>query len=143
MSSIIVNGYLIWGAWQDLRERKISNKYLWTGGIIGFIFKGISLAAGVASVQDWLLALIPGTMILILAKVTGEKIGSGDGWVLMILGSFITGSEVWKILQAATVFVMLCSVVLLCSRRVSKEYQIPFLPFLWIAHTFLWGLGYA
>lgn len=143
MVSIVVNIYLFLGAWQDLRRKKIENKYLRIGGILGLVFKGISLVRGSVTVREWCLALVPGILLLVIAKVTNEKIGYGDGLVLLILGNFFVFFEVWMILQTAIFLVMSFSFILLCSKKVSKEYQIPFLPFLWSSHILLWRLNYV
>lgn len=143
MESAIVNVYLLWGAWRDLKKRKIKNEFLWIGGIAGFVYKSIGMAVSSDFFKEWVLALIPGVLILLLAKATREKIGFGDGWVLLILGNFLNIVEVWYILQTAVFLVMFFSLVLLCSKRAGKEYQIPFLPFLWGAHTLFWGLNYV
>ncbi len=140
---IMVNIYLFWGAWQDLRTRKIGNLYLWFGGVTGLVYKCIGIIKGTEFFIDWILAMIPGLIFLLIAKVTKEKIGFGDGWVLLILSNFIHLTEVWYVLQTAVFLVMIFSLVLLCSKKVSREYQIPFLPFLWGAQTFLWGLVYV
>lgn len=140
---IFVNVYLFWGAWQDLRKKKISNKYLWTGEIVGLIVRGYGLATDSISIPEWGLALVPGVVFLFLSMATKEKIGYGDGLVLMILGNFFMVSEIWNILQTAIFLEMCFAIILLCSKRVSREYQIPFLPFLWVSYTFLWGMNYV
>lgn len=137
---MIVNLYLFWGAWQDLRRRKISNNYLWIGGILGVVYRTINLVTGAVVLREWLWALIPGVIFITIAKVTKEKIGLGDGWVILIMGNFLNLMEVCYMLQAAIFVVIIFSCMLLCSKKVTREYQIPFLPFLWTAHTFLWGL---
>lgn len=143
MVSIVVSVYLFWGAWQDFCRKKIENNYLCIGGILGFIFRVVSLSEGGVTVREWSSALIPGILLLIIAKATNEKIGYGDGLVFLILGNFFMISEVWMILQTAIFLVMIFSFILVCSKKVFKEYQIPFLPFLWISHMLLWGLNYV
>lgn len=143
MISIVISIYLFWGAWQDLRRKKIENRYLWIGGIGGLVFRGIGLAAGTVTIREWSYALIPGILLLVIAKVTNEKIGYGDGLVFFVLGNFFMLLEIWMILQTAIFLGMIFSLILLCSKRVSKKYQIPFLPFLWISHMLLWRLSYV
>lgn len=140
---MLVNLYLFWGAWQDLRKRKINNSYLWIGGVTGIIYKAISVATNTSILKDWLWAMIPGLMLLLVAIVTKEKIGLGDGWVILILSNFLNVVEIGYVLQAAVFIVSMFSLILLCSNKVTKEYQIPFLPFLWAAHTCLWVVEYV
>ena len=92
-------------------------------------------------VMAWLIAFIPGVVVLALAKITKEKIGMGDGWVVIILGNFMTVFEICILLQIAIVLADIFSLILLCRKRVSVSYSIPFLPFLWMSHFLLWRLG--
>ena len=140
---MFVNIYLFLGTWQDMRTKKIRNWYLWLGGIMGLAYKGLAMIKGTSFFQEWALAMIPGLFLLLIAKVTKENIGYGDGWVLLILGNFFSLMEILSILQIAVFFVMICSLALLCSKKVTGSYQIPFLPFLWGAHILLWGIGYV
>lgn len=141
MSVIIVNLYLFLGTVQDIKNKKISNYYLWIGGIIGFIFSIIDGWEKTGKVWEWLIAFIPGVVVLTLAKITKEKIGMGDGWVVIILGNFMTVFEISIFLQIAIVLAAIFSFILLCVKRASVSCSIPFLPFLWLSHFLLWGLG--
>jgi len=140
---LIINIFLLWGTCQDLKNKKIKNTYLITGGISGIIFNIAKIGKGNYFLGQWLMALLPGLIFLFFAKMTREKIGLGDGMILLILGNFYDISEICIILQAALLFLMIVSTGLLCSKKVPVDYHIPFLPFLWIAHTLLWGLGYV
>lgn len=141
MSVIIVNLYLLLGTVQDIKNKKISNYYLWIGGIIGLFFNIIECWEEVSKVAEWLIAFIPGVVVLVLAKITKEKIGMGDGWVVIILGNFLTAFEISILLQVAIILAAVFSLILLCGKRVSVSYSIPFLPFLWLSHFLLWRLG--
>ena len=143
MNEMITNLYLLWGAVQDIRKRKISNKYLMIGGIGGVGFRIIGLKNNLHIIEDWLFAIVPGILFLFLAKKTREKLGVGDGLVLLVLGSFMTFFEICKLIRNAMILLLLFAVILLCSRKFSKDYQIPFLPFLWLSHLLLWSLKYV
>ena len=141
MRVIIVNLYLFLGTAQDIKNKKISSYYLWIGGIIGLFFSIIECWEEVDKVTEWLIAFIPGIVVLVLAKITKEKIGTGDGWVVIILGNFLTAFEISILLQIAIILAAVFSLILLCGKRVSVSYSIPFLPFLWLSHLLLWRLG--
>jgi len=143
MNSIIITGYLLWGSWQDIRKRKISCNYLLFGGIGGIIAGILSFLKGNWLLSKWLVAFLPGIIILMIARITKEKIGTGDGWVLVVLANYMNLQEVCMLLQTAIILVVLFALLLICGRRVSKDYPIPFLPFLWIAYMILWRLGYV
>lgn len=136
-----INIFLLWGTYQDIKKKKIKNTYLITGGIMGGIFNIVKIGEGNFFFGQWLMALLPGVVFLIFAKMTGEKIGLGDGMVLLVLGNFYNLGEVCIILQWALIFLSIISTALWCSRKVSGDYRIPFLPCLWISHTLLWRIG--
>ena len=140
---MLINLYLFWGAWQDIQRRKITNTYLWAGGMGGIVNIVVSWVSEKTSFGEWLGALIPGIILLAIAKITGEKIGMGDGWIIIILGNFLNMKEIWYLIHISVMIIFLFSIILLFTKKVGKEYQIPFLPFIWIAHTFMWGLHYV
>lgn len=143
MMLIGINFYLYYGALQDIKERKLLTSYLKIGGSLGIIFNLASILVGTFSLKERILALLPGIFFLIFAKVTREKIGFGDGIILLILGNFFNTDQIWYVLQGALVLLMIFSILLLCTKRASGNCQIPFLPFLWLSQTILWGMGYV
>ena len=143
MIAIVVNIYLLWGTVQDLKKKKITNYYLWMGVVLGVIVRNIDYGNKPIMYREWLIAFIPGIFLLILVKITEEKIGEGDAWLVIILGNFMTFVEISLLLQSAIILSALFSIIALCGKKASKTHQIPFLPFLWISHLFMWGLGYV
>lgn len=135
--------YLLWGAWQDFQNKQIKNSYLWAGELLGIALKTVCIVWDKSSFTDWLWALLPGIFLLITAKVTKEKIGMGDGWVVLILGNYLSVLEICYVFQTALIMVIIFFVVSLWRKKAAKEYEVPFLPFLWGAYTFLWGIGYV
>ena len=134
---------MFWGALQDFRKRKIRTDYLWIGGIVGFVYKLTEIIKGNNNLVNWIIALFPGFIMLIIAKYTKEKIGFGDGWIFIVLGNVLTAAEIWYVLQIAIILITIFSMILILSKKVSKEYEIPFLPFLLVAYLILRGTQYV
>ena len=143
MITLIVNAYLFWGTWQDVKEREIGNLYLSIGAMGGLTFCMLKILTNEVSFAEQMMAWVPGIIFLFLAKMWEEKIGLGDGLVLLVLGNFIKFKELWLIVRISFSLLMIFSVLLLCSKKASKNCQIPFLPFLWISHSLIWGLQYV
>lgn len=143
MNIMLTNLYLLWGSIQDIKKRKISNVYLWTGGIVGFVFRIIDYNHNLQAIIDWILTVVPGLLILLLSKKSKEKIGVGDGLVLLVLGNIMTFVEICILLQIAMCLLFIVALILWSSRKFPKDYPIPFLPFLWLSHLLLWRLGYV
>ena len=139
----IVNLYLMWGAWKDLKVKKISDRYLWLGGIVGIASNLIDMITGEVIWRERFMAFLPGILFLIIAKITNEKIGYGDGWVILILGGFLRRGEIYAVLWLAVILSAVVSVGLLCIKKAGKEDRIPFLPFLWAAYIYQWGIRYV
>ena len=139
----IINAYLLWGAWKDLRKKKISNQYLWLGGIAGITYSLIIMITGGFVWKERFMAILPGVLILAIAKITNEKIGYGDGWVILVLGNFMKFYEICIMFQLAIILTAVVSGILLCTKKAGREHKIPFLPFLWAAYTCQWGIMYV
>lgn len=138
-----INLYLYWGALQDIKERKIQDSYIKLGGCLGIFLNITDILMGTFSLNDRIAALLPGVLFLILAEITKEQIGFGDGMILGVLGNILKAEEMIFILGSAMMLLMLYSVFLLQIKKVFENCQIPFLPFLWISHTLLWGIKYG
>lgn len=123
----ILAGYLLGLSIYDGKERRIPVMLLLAGAIgAGFwmLRKGLQ-----GNILQCVLGLIPGLLLLVLAWSTG-KAGYGDGAVLAIVGAFEgyrAGVVIWGIsLCAIAVFAL----VLLCLKRVKRDTQLPYIPFL-------------
>lgn len=143
MEEIIVNLYLFWGTWQDIKERKIGNIYLAVGAVGGLVFCMLKILTEKFSFEERIMAWIPAVIFLVFAKLLEEKIGVGDGLLLWILGNYYSIGELWFLLRISFVLLLIFSILLLSSKKAFKGCQIPFLPFLWTAHTLWWGLQYG
>ena len=131
---IILFGFLgICAVW-DSMEKKIPLAVVWLG-IITAIMLHIQ---GMTENQSWLavvLSVVPGVLFWMISFATNEKVGYGDGWLLVMIGVF---NGLWKcflILLVGLAAESLVALVLLAMGRASKNRRIPFAPFL------LFGMG--
>lgn len=77
--------------------------------------------------EDLLIRLFPGTFSLLLAKVSGEQIGYGDGWLLVALGFWLEGPRLYLMLYESMVLCILTALFL-------GKKEMPFVPFLTAAY---------
>lgn len=113
----------------DGLERTIPLSVVWLG-IIAALVLHIQGLGGNEIWQSAVLSVIPGVIFWVLSYVTGEKVGYGDGWVLIMIGLYM---GLWKcllILAVGLIFSSMIVLILLMLRKVSREYQLPFVPFL-------------
>ena len=143
MRGLIINIYLLIGAYQDGKTTKIKNWYLWLGIFGAIICKIIDILTVKNSLNFWLINMIPGTIFLVIAKMGKESIGDGDGWLLLILGNCFWGMRIWEVFYLSVILLSLFSLWMIIRKQGNRKTQIPYIPFLWLADTMLWGLQYV
>jgi len=79
-------------------------------------------------VPELVTGTVPGVVVLIIAFVTKESIGTGDGLVLCMLGLFCGWRQCLAVFGLALVLSAALAVVLLTCRRVGRKTALPFLP---------------
>lgn len=68
--------------------------------------------------------------IFLLSFCTGEKVGYGDGWTLMMIGLFLGAYRCFLILFAGLLAESAVAAVLFALKKIGRDKEIPFLPFL-------------
>lgn len=91
------------------------------GVLIYRLFAGTGMAELAAG-------LIPGLLVVMLAFVTKESIGIGDGLMLCVLGMFCGWRRCLAAFGLALVISAVFAMVLLVCRRAGRKTEIPFLP---------------
>lgn len=118
----------------DGMEKKVPLAVIWLGIITAIVLHKEGII-GDRSWWDMGMAVLPGMIFWMLSLVTYEKVGYGDGWMLVMIGLFTGLWKCFLILMVGLVSESLSVLVLLAFRRISKDRQIPFAPFL------LFGMG--
>ena len=83
------------------------------------------------------LSVIPGAVFWFISLVTREKVGYGDGWMLVMIGLFVGIWKCFLILLIGLISESVIVLALLALQRISSDRKIPFAPFL------LFGMGVA
>ena len=115
-------------------EREVPLVVVWLG-IITAVVLHLQGLGGNRTWQNVALSVIPGVTFWILSFISGEKVGYGDGWILIMIGLFMGLWKCFLILIIGLILSSLVVLILLAVRRVSRDYQLPFAPFL------LFGMG--
>ena len=100
------------------------------GGFMGVAINLWQIAGGYLSFVEIGLAVLPGCFFLLVGFVTGQKVGYGDGLLLVVIGLFTGFNRCALILCISLVLLSVSALVLLCIRKVGKNSKIPFVPFL-------------
>jgi leader peptidase (prepilin peptidase)/N-methyltransferase len=121
-AGLAVNGIM------DIRSREIS---LWITGIYAAAGLLWRFCAGTLT-WEILFSLIPGILCLGAAKLTGEKVGYGDGFLLLALGCYLVWEDMLLLCMAAVICGGIWGLVLIIFFHKNKDYEIPFVPFLFL-----------
>ena len=121
--------FLLIGTWQDIKTRKIEVGWLFFFGTIGILINIIFHAAW----QIWITGMIPGLVILLFAKFSGEQIGYGDGLIITVTGLFLTGIENISLFLVGLFLCAICTIVLFFTGKVERKTTLPFVQFLMAA----------
>ena len=100
---------------------------------LGMLTAVCLLANGIMEEQDVtavLLSLIPGAGFFLLSFLTREKVGYGDGWVLLMIGLFSGFSRCFMILLIGLLLESAVAIILLALKKIQRDREIPFSPFL-------------
>lgn len=79
-------------------------------------------------------ACFPGALMLGFSWLTKEVIGYGDGIVLMVMGIYLTISQLLSIGMMAFCVAGVVALLLLVLFKKNGSYRIPFVPFLAISY---------
>lgn len=113
----------------DGLDRQVPLVVVWLGMLTAVCFH-ISGVMGEISLMTAVLSLLPGAGFFLLSFFTGEKVGYGDGWVLLMIGLFLGGYQCFLILLVGLIVESAAAIVLLVFGKIKRDGEIPFLPFL-------------
>lgn len=118
----------------DSMERKIPLAVVWLGMIAAVVLRLEGLA-GDGTWEGAALSIVPGALFWLLSFISREKVGYGDGWMLVMIGLFTSLWECFLIMMTALMAGSLVVLILLAAGKASRDDRLPFAPFL------LFGMG--
>ena len=134
VQKVLLLGIMGLAAWQDWKSRKVSVRLLFGAGCVGLFcflyFRQIDVA-------DMLLGAGVGAGLILIAWLTGEKIGYGDGALVLVSGIFLGFAENVQMLCMALLLTEVAALFLIVIKRKGRRYQIPFIPFLLAGYLLL------
>ena len=113
----------------DGLRKQIPLVVVWLGMLTAVCLR----ANGIMEEQDVtavLLSLIPGAGFFLLSFLTREKVGYGDGWVVLMIGLFSGFSRCFMILLIGLLLESAVAIILLALKKIQRDREIPFSPFL-------------
>ena len=89
MSSLWVFLHLLILSWEDMKDQMLS---FWL--LLELLLTGLLAALWNGREMVW----FPGLLLLVVGKLSGERIGLGDGWLLLALGMWLPYGMLMEIL---------------------------------------------
>lgn len=126
---------LVLGIWlcilaiEDWRTRSISVKWLAGAGVL---VVGVLIMSDMTTMEFWshVIGGACGGIFLVIGKISHEKLGYGDGWILVILGSYLGIQKFLEIGLGAFLLCFLYGIVEKLRKGGRREEGVPFVPFL-------------
>lgn len=129
-------GVLAITAYRDWKEQCIYLYVPMLAGIAGLI---LHLLYQEHAITDVLWGTGIGVIAILVAVISGESIGIGDGVMLMVSGIFLGFWGNLALLLTALLLVGATALFLVVIKRKGRDYRVPFLPFLLVAYLFQLG----
>lgn len=112
----------------DVKKKKIPvGPVLIMGVILLLIRLSSNLTAG-----EFVCGLLPGVVFLAIAWMTKEKIGVGDGLLMLCLGMGYRVEQMMAITGIALLVAAMFSMILIVLKKANRKTALPFLPFLFV-----------
>ncbi len=139
MKELILGVLLMFGALYDIKHRSISIKYIqlfFLTGVLILIMQGNLNKTFSQYALGLMIAFIPGILMILLARISNEQIGYGDGIIVLLIGLFLNIHILLGIVLCAIFLAGLMGVILFIFRNRIKTKGIPFLPFIFVSYLF-------
>lgn len=113
---------------QDIRTRYISKRLLLIMTLAAIAVRIFVIH----SVTEGLLGCIPGAAVLLIALITKESIGVGDGWMFCITGICLGLSQTMEVMAICLTLMSIYSLFLIIIRKKNRKSRIPVMPWMLI-----------
>lgn len=142
IEKILTAGWLLTASVMDIRSRRIPVWLLVLGGLgagAAVIYSGAAVSA------EWpglLMGCVPGLFTLLTAAVTG-KAGTADGFALIFLGLCLKGRMCLAVFMTSLFLIAVFAGIMLTLRRIGRNTELPYLPFLFASWLLASGFLFA
>lgn len=107
----------------DIKWKKIPIFWPVIFGVVGIVYFTIG---NPIRTDTMLPCMLPGMFLLLLALITGERIGYGDGVIALVLGFFLGG---FLCMMVVSLGILMTGVYSLCRIACRCKKPVPLIPF--------------
>lgn len=102
------------------------------------MMSGVMILARIFLIDESIVSTLGGILVGILffamSKCTGESIGYGDSWIILLLGIYLGGKKIVELVLIASFVACVFSLICCAKNGWKRKQTIPFVPFLTIAY---------
>ena len=117
----------------DLKSREIKPVILVIFGILAGILYIIFRPVGILEEAA---GIVTGLLFVALYFITDEKIGLGDGLLIMVTGIFLGGRGNASLIMSAMLLSALFAMISLVLKKADRKTRFPFVPFVFVSFLF-------
>lgn len=129
---LLVGSLLFSSSLIDLRYKKISIPIVLIYLGMGVLWRIAFCKADFLSI---LLGMALGVFLILVSKLCKGAIGMGDGILLIVTGCMLGIQKNFELFFGGLLGAALVSLFLIVIKKVKKNYEIPFIPFLFLAYV--------
>lgn len=121
----------------DIKRKKIPVYMLIILAAAGIIS---NFTVGEFDIEKRIVAMLPGTILLIVSMITKQQIGYGDGMIILIMGLYIDIDDILSIVLSSFLLSSIAAIILMTVFKKKKNFEMAFSPFLLIGYGLVKGV---
>lgn len=132
---VLLLGILLYAAWKDKQCKSIPYYLPIMGIAIALLCRLAEEVPMAETLPTVCQAFLPGFFLLLTAFFTEQKVGYGDGLMVLVMGAFTNMTYCILSLMLGLCVSCLFAMLFLVRKKVKMKDQIPFLPFLLVGYV--------
>lgn len=125
----IMLGFALVVSMCDWKRRSISIKLLAAYSVATMICVLLDTEGKLTSIGG---GIVIGALFFLISQLTKEAIGYGDSWMITLLGAYVGGKDLIRLLFTASFLAAVVSLIWMWKQGWKREGSLPFAPFLTI-----------
>lgn len=121
-------------AFEDLRKRQVRVIEIIIFGILGVIINILYKSHSFTSIAG---GVMIGCMVLLFSYLSKEKIGKGDGLLIIVSGLYLGFRGTLTLLWISSFLAAIIGTIIVKKYKTNKDIELPFVPFLLIGYLLI------
>ncbi len=121
----------------DLKTNKLPLFYMLLCGAVALL---LNLLCGLEGLMSMAVGGVIGLVFLLIARLTKETVGYGDGVLILIIGLWCGGADTLGILLMALILAGLVGGIIVLVKKKGRSFRIAFSPYLALSSLILSGI---